>query len=152
MGVDGLNAAGLGRPDAEQLLSITKDSALASNAESDFRDALSEAASASDPEKIQKAAKDFESLMISQILKAVHESSDGGWLGSDDDQAGSMAVELAEESFAQAMAAGGGFGISQLVQKGLSNEAKIANSGQSQLQPAPSAYKALIPEAQSSQP
>ena len=68
--------------------------------------------------------------MLGQILKASHESSDGGWLGTGDDQAGSLAVEMAEQQFAQAMSAKGGLGIAKLVTAGLERgAAKAAKSG-----------------------
>ena len=38
-----------------------------------------------DPGKIENAAKQFESLLISQILKSMHEEGSGGWLGTGDD-------------------------------------------------------------------
>ena len=79
---------------------------------------------------VTDAAKQFEALMLGQILKASHESSDGGWLGTGDDQAGSLAVEMAEQQFAQAMSAKGGLGIAKLVTAGLERgAAKAAKSG-----------------------
>jgi Rod binding domain-containing protein len=82
------------------------------------------------PSKVADAAKQFEALMLGQILKASHDSSDGGWLGTGDDQAGSLAVEMAEQQFAQAMSAKGGLGIAKLVTGGLDRgAAKAAKSG-----------------------
>ena len=82
------------------------------------------------PSKVADAAKQFEALMLGQILKASHESSDGGWLGTGDDQAGSLAVEMAEQQFAQAMSAKGGLGIAKLVTAGFDRgAAKAAKSG-----------------------
>jgi Rod binding domain-containing protein len=69
------------------------------------------------PEKVHDAAKQFESLLIGQMMKSMHDA-EGGWLGSED-QSGSTAMEYAEESFAQAMANNGGLGIASLVSKGL---------------------------------
>jgi Rod binding domain-containing protein len=84
----------------------------------------------SNPTQIADAAKQFEALMLGQILKASHDSSDGGWLGTGDDQAGSLAVEMAEQQFAQAMSAKGGLGIAKLVTTGLERgAAKAAKSG-----------------------
>ena len=42
-----------------------------------------------------------------------------GWELLSDDQAGSLAVEMAEQQFAQAMSAKGGLGIAKLVTAGL---------------------------------
>lgn len=69
--------------------------------------------------KIDEAAKQFEALIVGQILKVSRESSDGGWLGSGEDQGGQMAVELGEQAFAQAIAARGAFGIAKLVKHNL---------------------------------
>ena len=67
--------------------------------------------------------------MLGQILKTARESSDGGWLGTGDDQSGELALEMAEQQFAQAMSARGGLGIAKLVTAGLDHHsAKAANS------------------------
>jgi Rod binding domain-containing protein len=62
------------------------------------------------PERIHQAAQQFESLLISQILKTAHNDSEG-WLGTGDDEAGSSAMSIAEEQLAQA--------LSVLIEKGL---------------------------------
>ena len=99
---------------------------------STFKQQLSEACSDpnSDPKKVAKAAKDFEALMVGQVLKIARESSDGGWLGTgNEDQAGGLAMDIAEQQFAQAMAQGGGLGIAKLVTDGLARgKAKTASS------------------------
>ena len=64
-----------------------------------------------DPKRVADAARQFESLLIGQLLKSMRESGEGGWLGTGDDQAGAQAMELAEEQMAQALAQQGGFGI-----------------------------------------
>jgi Rod binding domain-containing protein len=80
--------------------------------------------------KIADAAKQFEALMLGEILKTARASSDGGWLGTGDDQAGSLALEMAEQQFAQAMSAKGGLGIAKLVTAGLERgTATAAKSG-----------------------
>jgi Rod binding domain-containing protein len=75
--------------------------------------------SASDtPEKIGGVAKQFEALMIEQMLKSARDATGGGWLGSDDDeddQTGSLVMDLAEQGLSQAMAARGGLGIAKMV-------------------------------------
>ncbi len=71
-------------------------------------------------DKVAGAARDFEALLISQILKSVHE--EGGWLGSSEDDAGEAAVGLGEEQLARTMAASGGLGLSKLIAAGLRNE------------------------------
>ncbi|MBI2679524.1 MAG: hypothetical protein HYX25_00785 [Candidatus Solibacter usitatus] len=69
--------------------------------------------------KIEKAAKQFESLLIGQIMKSMHEAGSSGWLGGGEDQAGEAAMELAEEQFAQALASRGGLGLARLIMQGL---------------------------------
>ena len=71
-----------------------------------------------DPAKIHGAAQQFESLLISQILKSAH-GDDEGWLGTGDDQAASSAMGIAEEQLAQALSARGGLGLATLIEKGL---------------------------------
>jgi Rod binding domain-containing protein len=78
----------------------------------------------STPGKIENAAKQFESLLIAQILKSMHESGSAGWLGTGDDQSGESAMELAEEQFAQALASRGGLGLSRLIMQGLTARSK----------------------------
>jgi Rod binding domain-containing protein len=75
-----------------------------------------------DPKRVADAARQFESLMIGQLLKSMRDSGEGGWLGTGDDQAGAQAMELAEEQVAQALAQQGGFGLARMVVAGLSKE------------------------------
>ena len=68
--------------------------------------------------------------MLGQILRTARASSDGGWLGTGEDHAGELALDLAEQQFAQAMSARGGLGIAKLVTAGLERGAsKAAKSG-----------------------
>ena len=73
---------------------------------------------ADDPAKVKDAAKQFEALLIGQMMKSMHDS-EGGWLGTDSDDSSSTAMEYGQEMFAQAMAKNGGFGLADLVAKGL---------------------------------
>lgn len=76
------------------------------------------AESSRQPDKIAEVSKQFEAVMIGQMLKAARESSGGGWLGNEDDkddQTGSLVMEMAEQGFSQAMAARGGLGIAKMV-------------------------------------
>jgi Rod binding domain-containing protein len=82
------------------------------------------------PTKIADAAKQFEALMLSEILKASHDSSDGGWLGTGEDHGSELALDMATQQFAQAMSAKGGFGLAKMVTDGLEQgTAKAASSG-----------------------
>jgi flagellar protein FlgJ len=81
------------------------------------------AAPKDDPEKVRESAKQFEALLIGQMLKSMTDS-EGGWLGTGEDDAASSAMEYAQESFAQSLASSGGLGLASLVVKGLQNAEK----------------------------
>lgn len=78
------------------------------------------AAEKNDPAKVRDAARQFESLLLAQLLKGMRGADSAGWLGGGEDQAGAIATELAEEQFAQALSAQGGLGLSSLIVSGLS--------------------------------
>lgn len=69
------------------------------------------------PERIRDAASQFEALLISQVLKASHDGDgeDEGWLGTGEDQTADSVMGLAEDYFARAIAARGGFGLARMV-------------------------------------
>jgi peptidoglycan hydrolase FlgJ len=71
-----------------------------------------------DPAKIKNAAHQFEALLLGQMLKSMRDS-EGGWMGTGEDEAGASAMEYAQEMFAQSLASGGGLGLANLVAKGL---------------------------------
>jgi Rod binding domain-containing protein len=73
-----------------------------------------------DPAHLKRtgAAKDFEALMIGQMLKSMREE-DSGWLGTGEDQSSSAAFGLGEEELAKSIAAGGGFGLAKVIQSNL---------------------------------
>src|SRR5438309_487877 len=73
-----------------------------------FHETLADASSENG--KIASVAKQFEALIAGQVLKAARESSQGGWLGNEEDQTGELTLEMAEQAFAQALAARGDFG------------------------------------------
>jgi flagellar protein FlgJ len=74
-----------------------------------------------DPEKIKGAAKQFEALLIGQMMKSMHDS-EGGWLGTGDDESSSSAMEYGQEIFAQSMAQSGGLGLSNMISAGLQKQ------------------------------
>ena len=78
---------------------------------------ISAGAPKDDPAKVKESAKQFEALLIGQMLKSMRDS-EGGWLGTGDDAA-SSAMEYAQESFAQSLADSGGLGLAKLIVKGL---------------------------------
>ena len=85
--------------------------------------ALGKAQTKDDPAKIVSAAKQFEALLIGQMMKSMHDS-EGGWLGTGDDESASSAMEYGQEVFAQALAQNGGLGLANLIAKGLQSASK----------------------------
>lgn len=75
--------------------------------------------SASKAEDVQKAAKDFEALLIEQMLRSAREAGSGDWMGSGSDQTGMPLSEMAEQQFAQMLSGSGGLGLARLVVNGL---------------------------------
>jgi flagellar protein FlgJ len=71
-----------------------------------------------DPEKVKSAASQFEALLIGQMMKSMRDS-EGGWLGTGEDESASSVMEYGQEVFAQAMAASGGLGLAHMVAAGL---------------------------------
>ena len=70
------------------------------------------------PAKILDAARQFEALLIGQMMKSMHDS-EGGWLGTGGDESASSAMEYGQEVFAQSMASNGGLGLASLIAAGL---------------------------------
>jgi Rod binding domain-containing protein len=52
------------------------------------------------------------------MLRSAREEG-SGWLGTDNDEAGSAAYSLGEDQLAKAMASGGGLGLSKVIAAGL---------------------------------
>ena len=64
------------------------------------------------------AAKDFEALLIGQMLHSVREEG-SGWLDSGEDQSSDAAFGLGEEELAKALSHSGGIGLSKVIDAGL---------------------------------
>jgi flagellar protein FlgJ len=75
------------------------------------------------PEKIQEVARQFEALLIGQILKSMKDVQ-GGWFGAGEDEASSSAMEYAQEMFAQSLSANGGLGLARMVVTALEPKAR----------------------------
>ena len=78
------------------------------------------------------AAKDFEALLVSQMLRSVREES-SGWLGTED-QSTDAAFGLGEQELGRALAASGGFGMAKLIDAGLKAQAKSQANAQADAQ------------------
>jgi Rod binding domain-containing protein len=86
----------------------------------------------SDPAKIREAAKQFESLLIAELLKSARAEGGSGWLGTDEEEAGQTGIEMGEEQFARMLASSGGIGLSRMIEAGLkSDTAKAELNGAS---------------------
>jgi Rod binding domain-containing protein len=77
-----------------------------------------DAAADADRKKQVGAARDFEALLIGQMLHSVRENG-SSWLGTGEDDAGSTAFGFGEEQLAQALAKSGGLGLSKVIAGGL---------------------------------
>jgi len=75
------------------------------------------------PQTLAEAAKQFEALMIEQLLKEARGDEDG-WLGSPEDAGSATQAGVAEEQFAQALAQNGGLGLSAQIVSSLSARAR----------------------------
>jgi len=77
-----------------------------------------EPATGAEQAKIASAAKQFEALLVAQLLKAARGDA-AGWLGAGEDCSAGAALELAEEQLAAALSEQGGVGLAGLVMQGL---------------------------------
>lgn len=67
--------------------------------------------------KVTDAAHDFESLLLSQMLKQARHSD--GWLTGDGEQSENQMMDFAEDQLAQLLARGGALGLTNLIRGGL---------------------------------
>ena len=77
--------------------------------------------------KAVSASKDFEALLISQMLQSVREEG-SGWLGTGEDEASDAAFGLGEQQLGRALTAGGGLGLSHVIEQGLQSQSTKANA------------------------
>lgn len=80
--------------------------------------------------KLQKAAQNFEALMIGEMLKTTRQEGVDGWMGSGDGSAASSAMGMGETQLALAIARGGGFGLAQMIEKQLARPGDEAGRDQ----------------------
>ena len=94
--------------------------------------ASNDLASKDQPQRIAAAAREFEAVLIEQMLK---ETRSGSGLGDEQDQAGSALREMADQQFARVIAGQGGLGITKVLVQSL-NQASPQIPASSQI-PAP---------------
>ncbi len=70
------------------------------------------------PRNVAEAAREFEALLIAQMLKSMQDA-EGGWLGTGADSSASSAMVYGQEILAQALAHNGGLGLASLIVRGL---------------------------------
>jgi Rod binding domain-containing protein len=74
------------------------------------------------PTKVEGAAKQFEALMIAQMLRTARENT------ADQDSSGSTMLDLADQQFSQVLANNGGLGLAKLVVNGINQGQINANN------------------------
>jgi hypothetical protein len=77
--------------------------------------------------KTADAAKQFESLVVAEMLKSARESSDGSFFGNGESSSGVTPIEFAEQALAQTIGENGGLGLSKLLLEGLAKQAAALN-------------------------
>lgn len=77
---------------------------------------------ANDPEVRQALGRQFEALLIGQMLRSMREAGGAGWMGDGGDAAGLGLMELAEQQLALALAGSGGLGLAKLAEQALPSD------------------------------
>ena len=72
------------------------------------------------PKNATEAAKQFEALLIGQMLRTARESGADGSLNQD--STSETMFDLADQQFAQMLSNHGGFGLAKLIAKGLATK------------------------------
>ncbi len=73
------------------------------------------------PKNAAEAAKQFEALLIAQMLRTAHESA-GGSLDDADSSSADTMFDVAGQQFAQVLANNGGLGLAKMITAGLSKK------------------------------
>jgi Rod binding domain-containing protein len=74
-------------------------------------------AAQSKPKNAAEAAKQFEALLIAQMLRTAHESNAGSLDGGD--SSSDAMYDVAGQQFAQVLANNGGLGLAKMIAQGL---------------------------------
>lgn len=70
------------------------------------------------PKNAAEAARQFEALLIAQMLRTAHESA-GGSLDESDSSSADTMFDVAGQQFAQVLANNGGLGLAKMITDGL---------------------------------
>ena len=71
------------------------------------------------PKTTAAASKQFEALLIGQMLRSAHESGGDSALSGEEDSSSETMWDLAAQHFAQVMANNGGLGLAKMIEQGL---------------------------------
>jgi peptidoglycan hydrolase FlgJ len=71
------------------------------------------------PDRLHKAAQEFEALLVGEMLKSARESGSGGWLGSGESTGDDSAMDMAESQLANALAGSGGLGLAKTIEQAM---------------------------------
>lgn len=66
------------------------------------------------PKNLVDAARQFEALLIAQLLKSARESGSGDWTGEKNSPLSSL-QEIGEQHFAEVLASQGGLGLAAMI-------------------------------------
>jgi Rod binding domain-containing protein len=80
------------------------------------------------PAKVDDAAREFEALLIAQMLRTARENDADG---DDGDSSSSTMLDVADQQFSKMLSQSGGLGLAKLVVKGLNQGVANANLQQS---------------------
>src|SRR5580693_1612127 len=86
-----------------------------SSAISSLHSSIASAPEAGKPKDAAEAAKQFEALMIGQMLRSAREESDD----DEKDSTGSTMLDMADQQFAKMLADRGGLGLGTMIAKSL---------------------------------
>ena len=78
---------------------------------------------AKDPKSVHRVAQEFESLLISQLLKSMKQ----GALSDDDQGANDSIMQYAQESMARVLSQNGGIGMASVIERALTQEDTVAS-------------------------
>ncbi len=71
------------------------------------------------PDRLHKAAQEFEALLVGEMLKSARESGSDGWLGSGESTGDDSAMDMAESQLANALASSGGLGLANTIERAM---------------------------------